>query len=227
MPSKYHTGIEATVGESALATPLWGMLYAGDAGVVSQSPEQLKKMMGVIVVVCAAFGLTVSEAKTEIICLRATKGMPGSTTTFSVEAAGQVYNQTNEFVYLGGNANHNADLSMEAARRKRNAWCSFRKYTLELYDRPSAPLELKIRMLRDEVLETMLYGCVTWSPRTCHYDTLRRAQHRFLTRCIGWESTIAPTTRFPIWTRLSRREVIASRRLYAGGGFCWWDLWRA
>ena len=32
----------------------------------------------------------------------------------------------------------------------------------------------------------MLYGCVTWSPRACHYDTLRRAHHRFLTRCIGW-----------------------------------------
>ena len=50
------------------------MLYADDAGVVSQSPEQLRKMMGVIVVVCAAFGLIVSEAKTEIMCLRA-KGM--------------------------------------------------------------------------------------------------------------------------------------------------------
>ena len=41
-------------------------------------------------------------------------------------------------------------------------------------------------MLRAEVLKTMLYGCVTWSPRACHYDTLRRAHHRFLTRCIGW-----------------------------------------
>ena len=41
-------------------------------------------------------------------------------------------------------------------------------------------------MLRAEVLETMLYGCVTWSPRACHYDTLRRVNHRFLTRCIGW-----------------------------------------
>ena len=65
--------------------------------------------------------------------------------------------------------------------RIRNAWCSFRKYTLELYDRPSAPLELKIRMLRAEVLETM-HGCVTWSPRACHYDTLRRAHHRFSTQ---------------------------------------------
>ena len=151
---------EATFGESALATPLWGMLYADDAGVVSQSPEQLRTMMGVIVVVCAAFGLTVSEAKTKIMCLRA-KGMPESTATFSVETAGQVYNQTNEFVYLGGNVNQNADLSTEVDRRVRNAWCSFRKYTLELYDRPSAPHELKIRMLRAEVLEAMPYGCVS------------------------------------------------------------------
>ena len=41
-------------------------------------------------------------------------------------------------------------------------------------------------MLRAEVLETMLYGCVTWSPCACHYDTLPRAHHRFLTRCLGW-----------------------------------------
>ena len=113
-------------------------------------------------------------------------GVPESTVTFSVEAAGQVYNQTNEFIYLGGNVNQNADLSIEVDRRVRNAWCSFRKYALELYVRPSASLELKIQVLRDEVLETMLYGCVTWSPRTSHYGTLRRAHHRFLTRCIGW-----------------------------------------
>ena len=60
---------EATAGESALATPLWGMLYADDAWAVSQSPEQLRKMRE-FVVVCAAFGLTVSEAKTETMCLR-------------------------------------------------------------------------------------------------------------------------------------------------------------
>ena len=112
--------------------------------------------------------------------------MPESTAIFSIEAAGQVYNQTNEFLYLGGGVNHNVDLSIEVYRRKRNASCSLRKNTLELYDRPSAPLELKIRMLRAEVLETMLYGCVTWSPRACPYDTLRRTHHRFLTRCIGW-----------------------------------------
>ena len=65
------------------------MLYADDARVVSKSPEQLRKRMGVIVVVCPAFCFNVSEAKTEIVCLR-TEGMPESTAIFSVEAAGQV-----------------------------------------------------------------------------------------------------------------------------------------
>ena len=50
------------------AQTLWGMLY--DAGIVSRSPEGLGKMMTVIVTTCAAFGLTVSEAKTEIMCLQ-------------------------------------------------------------------------------------------------------------------------------------------------------------
>ena len=87
--------------------------------------------------------------------------------------------------YLGGNINHNVEASIEVDRSIRNACCSSWKYTLELYDRSSAPLELKIRILRAEVLETMLYGCVTWSPRACHYDTLRRAHHSFLARCVG------------------------------------------
>ena len=91
---------EVTAGESVLTTLLWGMLFADDTGVVSQSPQQLRKMMGGIVVVSAAFGLTVLEAKTDIMYLRA-KEMPKFTATFSVEAAGQVYNQTNEFYTSG------------------------------------------------------------------------------------------------------------------------------
>ena len=97
-----------------------------DGGVVAHSPEQLRKMMGVIVGVCAASNLTVSGAKTKIMCLRR-KGMSKSTAILSVEAAGQMYNQTTELVYLGENVNHNSDLSTKTNRRMPNAWFSFRK----------------------------------------------------------------------------------------------------
>ena len=59
--------------------------------------------------------------------------------TSSLEAAGQAYKQTHNFVYLGGNVNHHADLSIEIDGRIRNAWYSFLKYSLEVYERPSAP----------------------------------------------------------------------------------------
>lgn len=49
---------------------LCGMLYAGDEGVVSPSLLSLKNMMVGIVKVCAAFGLTVLEPKTEAMCLQ-------------------------------------------------------------------------------------------------------------------------------------------------------------
>ena len=198
------------------------MLYADDARVVSQSPEQPRNMMGVIVVVCAVFGLTVSEAKTEIICLF-TKGMSESTAIFSVEAAGQVYNKTNKFICLRGNVNHNDDLSIKVDRRIRSARYRFRKITLKLYDRPSAPLGLKIRMLRAEVLKTMLYGCVTWSPRLCHYDTLRRVHRSFLIRCIGWRKnnranhqisyldTLMKPKRERIEATIRRRRILFAR----------------
>ena len=138
---------------------------------------------------------------------------------------------TNEFVYLEGNVNHNADMSIGVDWRIRNAWCSFRKYTLELYDRPSAPIELKIRMLiRAKVLETMLYGCVTRSPGACHYDTLPRAQHSFLTRCIGWRKnnrTDHPISYLDTLMKTGSEgiEVIMSRRriLFAGFVTCMED----
>ena len=48
---------------------VWGMLYADDAGVVSTPPRGLTRMMGVIVVTCQEFGLTMSEKKTEAMHL--------------------------------------------------------------------------------------------------------------------------------------------------------------
>ena len=77
-------------------------------------------------------------------------------------------------------------------------------------------------MLRAEILETMLYACVTWSPRACHYDTLRRAHHRLLTSCIGWRKhnsadhpisyrdTLIKTGRESIEATFRRRRILSA-----------------
>ena len=161
---------------------LWGMLYADDAGIVSRSSKGVKRMMTVIVTAWSAFGLTVSEAKTETMCLK-TKGR--RKVSFTINAAGQVYQQTIEFVYLGGAITAYRDLSIEIRRRLQRAWACFQRYKMEIYDRPGVRLRLKVRLLKAEVVETLLYRCMTWSTNKPDYDMLRRVHHPMLLRCLG------------------------------------------
>ena len=94
--------------------------------------------------------------------------MPESTAIFSVEAAGQVYNPTNEFVYLGGNVNHKADRSIEVNRRTRNAWCSFRKYNLE------SCIYFEVGLSQ---LVSVMFFCSLWR---CHFFRVFLWNYRFL-----------------------------------------------
>ena len=82
------------------------MYYADDAGIVSKSAEGLAKTTTVIVTVFEAAGLTESETKTETMLLQTP-----DPTTFAppivIEAVGQRYKQTAQFLYLGGNSHEN------------------------------------------------------------------------------------------------------------------------
>ena len=41
---------------------------------------------------------------------------------------------------------------------------SFNRYRRELYDRPNASLlDLKVRMVKVDVVQALLYGCGTWT----------------------------------------------------------------
>ena len=56
------------------------------------------------------------------------------------------------------------DLSIKITRRLQRAWEYFQRYIMEIYHRPGVRLRLKRRVLKAEVVETLLYGCMTWSP---------------------------------------------------------------
>ena len=45
---------------------------------------------------------------------------------------------------------------------------------------------LKVRLLKPEVVETVLYGCMTRSPNKLDNDRLRRVHDSMLLRCLGW-----------------------------------------
>ena len=134
----------------------WGMLYADDACIVSRSPRGLGQVMAVFVEVFGTFGLTISESKTETMCMPISRA-PATKIVFN--ATGKQYCQTTSFTYLGGTMTETLNLSDEIDRRIRAGWMSFKRYTRELYDRPKASLlPLKARILGSEVVEALLYG---------------------------------------------------------------------
>ena len=161
---------------------VWSIPYADDACIVSQLPQGLTKMIGVIVEVCRAFVLTVSAKKTETMCMP-----PPRTprTMVRVEAAGQTYKQVQSFTYLGGAVTEAPDMSVEIARWTRSCWMCIRRYLRELYDQSKVALSLKIRMVKAEAIEPLLYGCSTWTLRQEHYAKLPTVHHRVLLRIIG------------------------------------------
>ena len=88
-------------------------------------------------------------------------------------------------MYLGGAITADGDLSVEITRGLQRAWACFQWYEMEVYDCPGVCLRLKVRLLKAGVFETLLYGCMTWSPNKLDYDGLRRVHHSMLLRCLG------------------------------------------
>ena len=134
------------------------MLYEDDAGIESRSSEGLEKMMTVIVTACSSVGRTVSKMKTEMMCLQ-TKC--GGKVSLTINAAGQVCKQTIVFVYLGGAITADRDLSIEIQRGFQRVWAFFLQGKMKIYNGPGVRLRLKVLFLKAEVVETLLYGCMT------------------------------------------------------------------
>ena len=192
---------------------VWGMLYADDACIVSQSPQGLAKMMEAIVEVCRAFALTVSAKKTETMCMP-----PPRTprTMVRIEAARQIYKQLQSFTYLGGAVTETPDMSVEIARRTCACWMRIRRYSRELYGQPKAPLSLKTRMVKAEAIEALLYGCSTWTLRQKHSAKLRTVHHRVLLRIIGAQRKI-PDHLMTSYNRAFEITRCAHEKTFVGG----------
>ena len=97
--------------------------------ILSRSPAGLARMMTVIVEVIGAFGLIVSEKKTEPLLRRAPEKaqQPGETPTpplpsLEIAAASRKYHQVHQFVYLGGLITEDTHITRDINRRIKIAW---------------------------------------------------------------------------------------------------------
>ena len=201
------------------------MLYADDAGIVSQWAEGFAKMMTVIVTVFEAAGLTVCEKYDRGNAILQTPDQTTFATPLAIEEADQRYKQTTQFLYSGGIIDENADLSPKTKRRIRLMRACLKRFGPELYDRTTAALSLKVRMMKAEVIETLLYRCETWTLRAEHFVKLRTAHYQVPLRVIGFQrrlrtihSTLSHATALKMTRCESIEQDIRERWLFFAGG---------
>ena len=162
-------------------------------------------MMTVIVTVSEAARLPVSGNKTDTMLLR-TLGQTTLAPPLAIEAAGHMNKQTAQFLHLGGIMRENTDLSLEIDGRIHLLRACPKRLGPGLYDRTTAPHSLKVRMLKAEVTETLLFGCVTWTlGADQHFAKLRTAPYQVLLRAIGFRRRLRIDHTTPSRTRRPSR----------------------
>ena len=85
-----------------------------------------------------------------------------------------------------------------------------------------ASFTLKVRILHVQVMETLLYGCVTWTLGQEHFAELRTAHHTLLLRIIGFQRRQHTDHLMSYVKALKKAQcesvetTIRKRRLFAG-----------
>ncbi|CAM9514239.1 unnamed protein product, partial [Sphacelaria rigidula] len=108
------------------------------------------------------------------------------------------------FIHLGGAITGISDVTLRstaALARPGSASSS----TAERYTIPHTSLAEKVRFLKVEMIEVMLYGYVTWILLVNDFGALRQAHRGFLLRCIHKPTS---TRRTPDYHMLPYREFI-------------------
>ena len=160
------------------------MLYADDAGNVSESAEGLAKMMTVLVTVFEAPCLTVSETKTGTMLLLTPNQAPRNS-PLVIEAAGQRYRQATRCCIWPVLSTQAPILCRYYGRDQTTGPTRMRmlqSIQAGAVRHGGCPVHSESAHAKAEVMGTLLYGCVKE-----HFAELRKAHHRFLLRVIGFQ----------------------------------------
>ena len=144
--------------------------------IISRSGEGLVKTMAVKATIFQATGLTVSEQDTGRTLLRT----PGQTHRSPSKQQARGINRQPSSCALGGITHESDDVWLEIDRRIRLMRACLKRFCPEYNDRTTAPLSLRVRMLKAEVIENLMYVCVTWILRADKYAKLRKAHYQVL-----------------------------------------------
>jgi hypothetical protein len=167
------------------------LLFADDAEFVATSPEDLQFMMRAFDEITMAFGQQVSAKKTKVMTVHK-RLLPGEQfiedIPLSITSQGQVLENVDVFMYVGGKENIRGNMADEVTVRLSRMSAAFASLSDRVFFNPNIYLLTKLRkLIFSVVISNGLYGCVTWNIKDKQIYQLDSWKFRHLKKTVRYE----------------------------------------
>ncbi len=153
---------------------IWNILFADDAEIISDSPDNLQSIMNCFNEVISAYGQEISITKSEIMFIGNLDGQ------LDINVLGKSLKRVNEFRYLGSMESSDATCSLEIQSRVKKAYASYHMHKTAIFSNPNLSFIVSLSMYKVLVLSVLLYGCESWIISARDLKTLESFQYQIL-----------------------------------------------
>jgi hypothetical protein len=175
-----------------LAAIIRDLLYADDCALVAHTLSEAQQLFDRFFSAAQRFGLTVSLKKTEVLM----QPVSGKIATSPVVKAGDVIlKNVEKFCYLGSTISADAMIDDDVTARLAKASHAFGCLSKRLWGDPGIRLDTKIAVYKAAIINTLLYGCESWTTYRRHISKLDQFHMRCLRRIahIKWQDKVPNT----------------------------------
>ncbi|BHF78991.1 hypothetical protein SprV_0602210800 [Sparganum proliferum] len=175
-------------------TTVHELLFADDCALNTTSEEEMQRSMNLFSAACENFGLVINTQKTVVMH----QPPPNSVTAPNapkISVNGTQLQVVENYPYLGSTLSRNTKIDDEVANRISKASQAFGRLQSTVWNRHSLQMSTKLKMYKDMILPTLLYGAETW---TVYTKQARRLNHFHLSclrsiLSLNWQDRIPDT----------------------------------
>jgi hypothetical protein len=169
---------------------IWNILFADDAELLADSPENLQRLVDIFVEVSTAYGQEVSLKKSEVVFVNQAAVVVES----SVEEASKEQSSTDitvygsklqlkdSFSYLGAPEDSQATMVVVLERRVKSGNRAFNMRNAALFNNRELSYTTKLRYYVVYVNSVLTYACETWTTTAAQLRNLEGVQRQMLRR---------------------------------------------
>jgi hypothetical protein len=212
---------------------VWNILFADDAELLADSPENLQRLVDIFVEVSSAYGQEVSLTKSEVLVVNGNALVREENCDEGSQVSGPVVITVNgselltkdSFTYLGAPEDSKASMEVVVEKVERSANRAFNMRNAALFNNGGLPYMAKLRYYVVYVISVLTYACETWTLSAAQLRQLEGVQIQLLKRIFKFWSFDDKISHLDVLLLARRYEVdilpleilIARRRLILFG----------